>query len=74
MALVVGRYEGLFTLISPYNKGHTCIKEQPEADRQWSKENGITTNYDLQNTPQKTKIEQHEPHYNPAINAGAPEG
>jgi hypothetical protein len=31
MALVVGRYEGLFTLISPYNKGHKCIKEQPEA-------------------------------------------
>ena len=43
-------------------------------DRQWSKEKGITTIYDLQNTPQKTKIEQNGPHYNPAINAGAPEG
>ena len=25
MAFVVGRYEALFTLICPYNKGHKCI-------------------------------------------------
>ena len=56
MALVVGRYEGLFTLISPYNKGHTCIKEQPEADRQWSKEKGITTTYDCKTLHRKQRL------------------
>ena len=32
------------------------------------------TNNDLQNTTQRLKIEQHEPHYNPDMNSGYPEG
>jgi hypothetical protein len=31
------------------------------------------TNNDLQNTTQKTKIEQYEPHLKQEVNAGAPE-
>jgi hypothetical protein len=32
------------------------------------------TNNDLQNIHIKLKIEQHEPHYKPGVNSGAPEG
>ena len=32
-----------------------------------------STNNDPQNTTQKTKIDQHEPHYKQGVNSGAPE-
>jgi hypothetical protein len=32
------------------------------------------TNNDLQNAHIKLKIEKHEPHKNPGVNSGAPEG
>jgi len=52
-------------------------KLQSEAVNQRTTDNTMTKSKriknDLQNTTQKIKVEQHEPHSKPGVNPGAPE-